>query len=402
MREKFLFWSNARQAVLSLVLFLVAIGIVNDFSASFVRAEVLTGSQYYFFKRYLLFTCIGFVVLWFVGYRFDYHRLLSQRFLKIVGALTLLSLVAVRVAGHVVNGSRRWISIAGISLQPSEVAKVAIILIATGFLGECLRRRQSVSLVQWPQAAPLVFTAVASAFVLKQPDMGTAAIMLGLGIYMYILAGIPKQQIAAIVGLGLAGAAAIAVLEPYRLNRIKIWKNPWLDPLGAGYQMVQSEMAIGSGGLLGVPWGQGSSKFFYLPEAHTDFAFAVFCQEWGFVGAFLLLLIFALLALALYRIAIATQDAKGFLLVGGCSCLLIGQSVANIAMVTGLLPVIGVPLLFISYGGTSLLVNFLCLGLILSVYRREAEREIRELRAQAGLPPEEIDGLRVVTRRPRP
>ncbi|XOQ52007.1 MAG: Cell division protein FtsW [Succiniclasticum sp.] len=402
MREKFLLWSNPRQAIMALVLVLVAIGIGNDFSASYVRAEVMTGSQYYFFKRYLIFTCLGFGILWFFGYHFDYHRLLSPRFMKIVAALTLLSLVAVRVAGHVVNGSRRWISIGGISLQPSELAKVSIILIATAFLGEYLRRQRPVSLLQWPQAGPLVFTVIASFFVLKQPDMGTAAIMLGIGIYMYILAGIPRWQIFSIIGLGAVGAAAIAVLEPYRLNRIRIWKDPWLDPLGAGYQMVQSQMAIGSGGLLGVHWGQGSSKFFYLPEAHTDFAFAVYCQEWGFLGALLLLLLFALLALAFYRIAIATKDKKGFLLVCGCSCLLIGQSVANIAMVTGILPVIGVPLMFISYGGTSLMVNFLCLGLILSVYRMEAAREIRELREQAGLPPEEIDGLRVVSRRPRP
>lgn len=161
--------------------------------------------------------------------------------------------------------------------------------------------------------------------------------------------------------------------------------------------MAQSLTAIGSGGLTGLPWGQGSGKFFFLPEAHTDFAFAIFCQEWGYVGALFLIACFLILARALFCIAMNTKDRRGYLLVAGSTMFLIGQSAANMAMVTGVLPVIGVPLLFISYGGTSLLANMFALGLVVSVYRSECAREIMEERIAAGLPPVEEGRLRVVS-----
>ncbi|WP_455651008.1 FtsW/RodA/SpoVE family cell cycle protein, partial [Phascolarctobacterium faecium] len=141
------------------------------------------------------------------------------------------------------------------------------------------------------------------------------------------------------------------------------------------YNLVQSLMSIGSGGLTGLPWGQGSGKFFYLPEAHTDFAFAIFCQEWGLLGAAILISVFLLLAAAFFRIAMNTKDERGFILVSGVSLLIVGQAVANMAMVCGLLPVIGVPLSFISYGGTSMLITLASIGLVLSVYRDECKRE---------------------------
>ena len=398
MRDKFLIFENVRQAIIICVVLLLGFGLGNDLSASYARSEMMTGSQYFFTLRYVIYSVVGFLCMLLVGSKFDYHRLLSPRFLKLSGTGTIVLLLLVKVAGRVVNGSRRWLGAGPVSFQPSELAKVVAILIAAGILGEYLRRGQRVSLLQWPKAAPLAFALIAGGLVLIQPDMGTAAIIVGLMLYMYIIAGIPKQQIWGIAIVGLAGAAGIAVLAPYRLNRLKVWLNPFIDPQGAGYQMVQAKLAIGSGGLFGMHWGQGSSKFFYLPEAHTDFAFAVFCQEWGFLGALLLIALFTLLAYAFYRVAIRTKDRKGFLLTCGCSFLIIGQSVANMAMVTGLLPVIGVPLMFISYGGTSLVINFFCIGLILSVYRLEAAREIREERMAAGLPPEDRNGLRVVHR----
>jgi cell division protein FtsW len=169
---------------------------------------------------------------------------------------------------------------------------------------------------------------------------------------------------------------ALALVAPYRLQRFLTWLDPWKDAQGSGYQLAQSILAIGSGGLVGVPWGQGSSKFFYLPEAHTDFAFAIFCQEWGFIGALLLIALFVIFARALIKVAGHTKDKRGFLLVSGVACLLVGQSAANMAMVCGIIPVIGVPLMFISYGGTSMVINMICIGLVLSVYRDECKREL--------------------------
>ena len=159
------------------------------------------------------------------------------------------------------------------------------------------------------------------------------------------------------------------------MNRVRLWIDPYLDPQGNGYQAVQSFVAIGSGRLIGSHFGMGFGKFFYLPEAHTDFAFAIFCQEWGFLGALFLIFIFILLAFALYRVGQHTQDRAGFLLVTGVNFLVVGQAFANMAMVCGLLPVIGVPLTFISYGGTSLVASLMGIGLVLSVYRAEVQRE---------------------------
>lgn len=399
MRERFLIWENPKDAVLTMMIILMVIGSFNVFSASFVRAEDMMGNRYYFLVRYLAFAALGLVAFWLMGYRVNYKRLLTERFAHISFGITTLLLAATLAAGVVVNGSRRWIYLAGFSLQPSEMAKAVVIIIAAALLGSRLQKGQKVSLTGWPANKPFVMALVFFAFIYKQPDMGTASIVVALMLCMYILAGLPSRQIFYLGVLGGAGISALAILEPYRLQRVQLWWNPWADAQGGGYQMVQSLLAIGSGGLTGLPWGQGSSKFFYLPEAHTDFAFAIFCQEWGFLGALFLIGCFLILGCALVQIAMRTKDRRGYLLVTGGTLYLIGQAAANVAMVTGVLPVIGVPLLFISYGGTAMLVNLFVLGLIVSVYRSEAARELMEERLAAGLPPVEESGVRIVASR---
>jgi len=165
-------------------------------------------------------------------------------------------------------------------------------------------------------------------------------------------------------------------MAPYRLLRLTNWLDPWKDAQGNGYQLSQSLLAIGSGGATGLPWGQGVSKFFYLPESHTDFAFAIFCQEWGFLGAIILIALFVVFAAALVRIAFKARDPRAFILVSGVTILLVGQGIANMMMVTGCIPVIGVPLMFISYGGTNMVINMICIGLVLSVYRIETRKQL--------------------------
>ena len=240
----------------------------------------------------------------------------------------------------------------------------------------------------------MVFAAVITyaALVIKQPDLGTAAIIFALGLGMYILAGIPMWQVmSTVTATGLLGVI-FTLTSSYRMDRVHVWFDPWLDPRGKGYQMVQSLLAIGSGGLTGTPWGHGAGKFFYLPEAHTDFAFAIFCQENGFLGAMFLLLLFALLGLAFCNITINARDRRGFLLAGGVTFLIIGQAVANMAMVCGILPVIGVPLIFISYGGSSMVLSMAAIGLLLSVY----DEEVKEAEQEAMPPEERRDNLRMV------
>lgn len=244
------------------------------------------------------------------------------------------------------------------------------------------------ALFDYPGNKTMVMALIYGALVLKQPDMGTAAIVVALSVGMYILAGLPLRMLLLLMAGGFVGVVGLIAIAPYRLQRVLVWYDPWSDPSNAGYQMVQSLISIGSGGVLGVPWGQGSGKFFYLPEAHTDFAFAIYCQEWGFGGAVFLIFLFALLGIALFRMAAACRDEEGFMLISGVTLLVVGQAAANMLMVCGCLPVIGVPLSFISYGGTSMVVSLTALGLALSVYKNEVKREKREeLLRDAGMPP---------------
>ena len=396
MRERFMLWENPKDAIITLMVLLMGIGCINVFSASFVTAEAMTGNQYHFLIRYIGYAAAGLAVFWFTGFKLNYKRLMSPRFYMVIAVVTILLLAATLGIGTVINGSRRWIYIGGFSLQASEIAKVSVILMAASYLGDRLQRGLKVSLLGYPSNQALLIALAFAGLIFLQPDMGTATIVFSLMLGMYFLAGIPMRQVTYIGLIGIA-IGALALMAPYRRARFALWLNPWKDAQGGGYQMAQSLTAIGSGGLTGLPWGQGSGKFFFLPEAHTDFAFAIFCQEWGYVGALFLIACFLILARALFCIAMNTKDRKGYLLVAGSTMFLIGQSAANMAMVTGVLPVIGVPLLFISYGGTSLLANMFALGLVVSVYRSECAREIMEERIAAGLPPVEEGRLRVVS-----
>lgn len=389
-------WENPKDAIITLMVLLMGIGCINVFSASFVTAEAMTGNQYHFLIRYIGYAAAGLAVFWFTGFKLNYKRLMSPRFYMVIAVVTILLLAATLGIGTVVNGSRRWIYIGGFSLQASEIAKVSVILMSASYLGDRLQRGLKVSLLGYPSNQALLIALAFAGLIFLQPDMGTATIVFSLMLGMYFLAGIPMRQVTYIGLIGIA-IGALALMAPYRRARFALWLNPWKDAQGGGYQMAQSLTAIGSGGLTGLPWGQGSGKFFFLPEAHTDFAFAIFCQEWGYVGALFLIACFLILARALFCIAMNTKDRKGYLLVAGSTMFLIGQSAANMAMVTGVLPVIGVPLLFISYGGTSLLANMFALGLVVSVYRSECAREIMEERIAAGLPPVEEGRLRVVS-----
>ena len=396
MRERFMLWENPKDAIITLMVLLMGIGCINVFSASFVTAEAMTGNQYHFLIRYIGYAAAGLAVFWFTGFKLNYKRLMSPRFYMVIAVVTILLLAATLGIGTVINGSRRWIYIGGFSLQASEIAKVSVILMAASYLGDRLQRGLKVSLLGYPSNQALLIALAFAGLIFLQPDMGTATIVFSLMLGMYFLAGIPMRQVTYIGLIGIA-IGALALMAPYRRARFALWLNPWKDAQGGGYQMAQSLTAIGSGGLTGLPWGQGSGKFFFLPEAHTDFAFAIFCQEWGYVGALFLIACFLILARALFCIAMNTKDRKGYLLVAGSTLFLIGQSAANMAMVTGVLPVIGVPLLFISYGGTSLLAHMFALGLVVSVYRSECAREIMEERIAAGLPPVEEGRLRVVS-----
>jgi len=341
---------------------LFMIGTVNIFSASFVEAGQQMGDGYYYLKRHLISFSIGIVAMLIIS-RIDYHRF--NRFLFPFVLLTVGLLIAVHFIGIEVNGARRWLNI-GFQFQPSELAKLTGLMITAGFLGPLIDRKRRISLL----STPFYIAAILGMIVLKQPDMGTAVIIVGISLMLYIIAGLPKQQLLTLVGGGIALFIYATFAASYRAERIAAWINPWDYQLGIGYQTVQGLLAIGSGGFWGTGLGMGSSKFNYLPEAHTDFAFAVLCQEMGFIGALGVLCLMGLLAYYGVRIALKAPDGLGKLLTMGSIFLIVGQAIINISMVSGIFPVVGVPLPFISFGGTSLIVNLMAIGLILNVGRQ--------------------------------
>ncbi|WP_307761490.1 FtsW/RodA/SpoVE family cell cycle protein [uncultured Phascolarctobacterium sp.] len=393
MKASFLrFWKNPVQLIYMVMAILLVVGGINVFSASYVMAQDMFGSGWYYLLRYFIFAGLGLLAMNIVrrvGYKIWLHKyLLWGAFLIVFVMLLVVDLLDVST-----KGASRWLYLGPFSVQPSEFAKLVVIMLAAKYLGRMMRRGERVSLFAAGDHRLVIAAAVTyAALVYKQPDLGTAAIICGLAFGVYMIAGIPGWQVLLVLGGGSLGAVIATLTSPYRLERVKVWFDPWLDQAGAGYQMVQSLLAIGSGNLVGTHWGHGAGKFFYLPEAHTDFAFAIFCQENGFFGAMLLMLLFGLLGYAFCTITCSTRDKQGFLLAGGVTFLIVGQAVANMAMVCGILPVIGVPLIFISYGGSSMMLSMAAIGLLLSVYDEEVRRAEMDV-----LPPEERrDGLRVV------
>ncbi|VBB05268.1 cell cycle protein ftsw/roda [Lucifera butyrica] len=359
-------WRSHSEAVLVIALLLFLIGTVNIFSASFVLAGQMLHDSYYFLKRHLLAFFIGAVLLVFFA-KIDYRRLVKPWPLLVMIMAVLGMLMAVHFGGVNANGARRWLKL-GVQFQPSEFAKLAAILMAAAYLGPRVEKKQPITLFSWP----FYFTLIMGGLVLKQPDMGTAMVIVGLCLLLYIIAGIPRHEL---LGLGMAGAGAVVYFifaAAYRAERIMAWIDPWSHQQDSGYQTVQSLLAIGSGGFFGAGLGMGASKFHYLPEAHTDFAFAVLCQEMGFIGALAVILLLAALAWYGIQIALKAADGVGMIMATGIVAMIIGQAIGNAAMVSGVIPVTGIPMPFISFGGTFLLVIMAALGILISVGRRAA------------------------------
>lgn len=351
---------NKGKIVLTTIIIMI-IGSINVLSASFALANSTGSSSMFFLNKYILFAAVG-MVAWLLlsKLRFSTWMLIEVQITTVVVLVALL--LVVHFLGITENGARRWIGVGGFIFQPSELVKVATITLMSAYLAPLIRQRKPASLFSWQFCAILVM----GALVQKQPDMGTAAIIVALGLGMLLVCGLPNWQYGLLAGISLPGIYFLTTAASYRAARIKAWLDPWAYQADDSYQTVQSFLAIGSGGVFGTGFGQGVSKFFYLPEAHTDFAFAVFCQETGFIGALLLILCFLYLCILLFNMAMQAQDAHAFLVLTGVNLLISGQVLGNIAMVTGLLPVIGVPLPFISYGGTSMLSLLCSLGLLFS------------------------------------
>lgn len=350
--------------ILLATVLLLTVGLLMVFSASFVRAAY-GGDPYLYLKRQAAWAGLGLLALLACSQVQYWHwRRLTRPLLLLVFALLLLVLVP--GVGEEAGGARRWLGVGPLSFQPSELAKLVLVLHWVDVLAG--RPRDARRL--WPVAVPyLGVMAAAFGLIMLQPDLGTAVTLAGTGFLLLFAAGVP---LTALGGLALAALPVIGALiwaEPYRWRRITAFLDPEADPLGSGYHIIQALYAIGSGGLFGLGYAQSRQKYFYLPEQHTDFIFAVLAEELGFVGAAAVILLFALYAWRGFRAAAAAPDAYAALLACGLTGTFALQAALNLGVVTSLLPVTGVPLPLLSYGGSNLVFTLAGTGILLNISR---------------------------------
>ncbi|HSI97186.1 MAG TPA: putative lipid II flippase FtsW [Gaiellaceae bacterium] len=339
---------------------LVAFGLVMVYSATSAAAALGDGDPMTYLKRQAVYALLG-VILMAAASRFHYRRL---RYLAPPLLLVALSLcVAVLLVAPEVNGARRWFLLGPASFQPSELSKLALCLFAAVHLA---RRPAPRTLSEL--ARPLgLLTAVFGGLILLEPDLGTTITLCAMMLAIFLVAGVPIRLLTAAALLS-AGVGAIAIWsEPYRRARLFSFLDPWSDAQGSGFQIVQAMIGIGSGGITGSGLGEGVQKVLYLPEAHTDMIFAVVGEELGFVGSFVVIGAFAAFAFAGFRIALRCSDRFGKLLAGGITALVCGQAALNLAAVLGIAPLTGIPLPFVSYGGSSLVVSLAGVGILLNI-----------------------------------
>jgi cell division protein FtsW len=344
------------------VVALVLLGALMVFSASAVLAADRYGSSYYFLIRQAVWAAIGLAAM--VGLmHFDYRRLAHPAVTFSLAGLQLLLLVAVLFADSS-NSAHRWLRLGPVSFQPSEFSKLALVIFLAWFLKF---RRGEVNDIRHTLAPVALMTGLTMVLIIKQPDLGTALAILLIVAAMLYAAGMRVRYFA--YGL-LAAAPLLYVLVfhvGYRYNRIVAFLDPYSDPLGKGFQILQSFIAVGTGGINGVGLMEGKQKLFYLPEPHTDFIFAVIGEELGLIGTGVVLALFGLILWRGLRAALGAPDEFGRLLALGLTAMVVGQALVNMSVVLGLMPTKGIPLPLISYGGSSLLMSLMAAGILLNI-----------------------------------
>ncbi|MBI3277474.1 MAG: putative lipid II flippase FtsW [Chlamydiae bacterium] len=344
-------------------LFLVATGVVMIYSTSAILAQQKFGDATFFLKKELLWLAMGMVALY-IGYRVPYH--FWGKFSFIILALTIVLLLAVMIPsiGHQVGGARRWLKIGSFGFQPSELAKYAIIF----FLARWLATHQDeIRSFSKGFLSPVIVLGLVVCLVLVQPDLGTAVGISTIGLILLFVAGVRLSYLSALLLGSLPCVYYLVAGAAYRRARILAFLDPWKDPKGVGFQIIQSFIALGSGGWMGVGLGESRQKLFYLPEAHTDFIFSIIGEELGFLGCLMVCLAFIFLFILGFRVALKTKDLMGHLIGTGIAGLLAFQTLVNMGVVTGTFPTKGLPLPFISFGGTSLVLSMAGVGILMNL-----------------------------------
>ncbi len=348
------------------VLALLAIGLIAIASAGVVYGKTRFGDEYFFFKRQLIGFSFGLIALYVMS------RIPYQFWKKLVipffgFSILLLILVFIPEFGTTAYGAARWVQIGPISFQPSEMMKLSVILYLSAWLA---KKGETKAKDFYEGFVPFLAILCGVGFlILKQPDTGTLFLIFLISLSIFFASGANLTHLFGLIGAAFFFLLLLIKLEPYRMQRILVFLNPEHDPQGFGYQMTQALVAIGSGGFFGVGLGYSRQKFNYLPEPVTDSIYAVIGEELGFVGAIIIVALFAFIAIRGYRIARKAPDRFGMLVAVGITSWIVGQAFVNIGAITGLIPLTGVPLPFVSYGGTSLLVLLAAVGILLNISR---------------------------------
>lgn len=339
---------------------LVTIGVLMVFDASYPRALKEMGNSSYFGNKQLSFAILGIILMLIIMSYLKYWKLIP--FVYVFLFATILLLVLVPFIGLEEYGSKRWIGKGIFRFQPSEFAKLSVIIYLAYILSKMREDVTNLKSLLWVSLPVMLIC-----LLIVVEDMGTAIVIAATVLIMYFLAGVKMKHIFGFIVSGFVFGAVFVLMETYRMKRFLIFLDPFSDPEGMGYQICQSLIALGSGGFWGMGICEGRQKLMFLPAEHTDFIFAVLGQETGFLGATLLIILFILFGVLGIKIASETKDPFGKLLAGGITCMICSQALLNIAVVTSSLPATGVPLPFISYGGTSLVMNLISVGILLAV-----------------------------------
>ncbi len=350
--------------LLIIVTLMALYGIIMIYSASSVWAEYKFNDAFHFAKLQFVFFIISFLCM-FIVRKIDYNLYKKHANKIFLISFILLILVLIPGLGTLRNGSRSWFKIGPFGLQPSEIAKVSLII----FLSKYLEKNQNnLNDIKKSILPVLGIIFLFFGLIMLEPDFGTGmVIVLSLMLILFI-SGVKLKFFASLGILGILGIAGLIIIAPYRLKRIISFLNPWSDPLGSGYQIIQSLYAIGPAGLLGLGFGKSIQKQFYLPEPQTDFIFAIICEEFGLVGAISVIVLFISLFYIILKISLKQSNLFAKYLSFGLGMQIILQASLNLCVVTSLIPVTGVTLPFFSYGGSSLLVSMISIGIILNIY----------------------------------
>ena len=346
---------------------LALFGVIMVYSASAFVATAENHTQYHYVIRQGVWTMVGLMAMW-AGMRFDYGRLRNGKVAWGLLVLTLALLVVV-FAFPPINGARRWIRFAGFSLQPSEISKLALAI----FLARFLERRAGREWDFWATFVPAVaLTGLLALLVVAEPDLGTSMMLAVICTSMLFTAGARPKHMLLAAAPALAGVVGLLLFVPWRLKRVLVFLDPWADPQGSGYQVVQSLLAVGSGGVHGLGFTEGRQKMFFLPFAHSDFIFAVVSEELGLFGGLAVIALFGLFLWRGMRAALRAPDRFGMLLGVGIVTGIVAQALFNMSVVLSMLPTKGIPLPFISYGGSSLVPTLFSVGVLLNISQQSS------------------------------